>query len=176
MINFEIIDSQVGANPTPVPSLTLNMGDIEPDNIVVGIWWMTASLEGDFTNFQATFQHTDALGGIETSVVQSVKIHEMNHVVEITYPSDDGIPDFLCNDTTNVDALPDDVYSSDGNVYPVTSLTGATASGTFNGSGSTITVSDVADIIPPGFTYFQLPDPSQGSCPSPRPCGRMAPP
>ena len=33
----------------------------------------------------------------------------MNHVVEITCPSDDRVPDFLCNDTTNVDALPDDV-------------------------------------------------------------------
>jgi hypothetical protein len=123
---------------------------------------MTASLEGNFTNFQATFQHSDALGGLETSLVQGVKIHEMNHVVEITCPDDDGIPDFLCNDTTNVDALPDDVYSSDGNVYPVTSLTGATTSGVFSGVNSIITVSDVADIIPAGFVYFQLDDPSQG--------------
>jgi hypothetical protein len=27
---------------------------------------------------------------------------------------DDGIPDFLVNDTTNVDALPNNVYSSAG--------------------------------------------------------------
>src|SRR5208283_3760454 len=124
--------------------------------------WMTASLEGNFTNFQATFQHLDALGGQETSLVDSVKIHEMNHVVEITCPSDDGIPDFLCNDTSNVDALPDNVYSSDGSVYPVTSLSGATSSGSVSGVNSTITVSDVADLIPSGFVYFELPDPSLG--------------
>jgi hypothetical protein len=162
LINFQIISSDVGTNATPIPSLTLNMGDIDPGTNVVGIWWMTSSLEGEFTNFQATFQHLDALGGLETSLVQSVKIHEMNHVVEITCPSNDGIPDFLCNDTTNVDALPDDVYSSDGNVYPVTSLTGATSTNSVSGVNSTITVSDVQDIIPSGFVYFQLPDPSLG--------------
>jgi hypothetical protein len=162
LISFQIISSDVGTNATPVPSLTLDMGDIDPGTNVVGIWWMTSSLEGEFTNFQATFQHLDSLGGQETSLVQSVKIHEMNHVVEITCPNNDGIPDFLCNDTTNVDALPDDVYSSDGNVYPVTSLTGATATGSVSGVNSTITVTDVQDIIPSGFVYFQLPDPSQG--------------
>ncbi len=46
----------------------------------------------------------------------------MNHVVRLTAPTDDGLPDFLVNDTTNVDALPDIVYSSDGSTYPVTSL------------------------------------------------------
>jgi hypothetical protein len=162
LINFEIISSEVGASMTPVPSLTLNLGNINPGANVEGIWFMTSSLEGDFTNFQATFQHSDALGGLETSLVQGVKIHEMNHVVEIACPSDDGIPDFLCNDTTNVDALPDNVYSSDGNVYPVTSLAGAVSSGVVSGVNSSITVNDAADIIPAGFVYFQLPDPSGG--------------
>jgi hypothetical protein len=41
-------------------------------------------------------------------------------------------------------------------------LTGATASGGVSGINSIITVSDVADIIPSGFVYFQLPDPSAG--------------
>ena len=162
LIDFEIISSDVGTNATPVPSLTLNLGDIDPGTNVVGIWWLTSSLEGSFTNFLATFQHLDALGGQETSLVNSVRIHELNHVVQITCPSDDGIPDFLCNDTTNVDAPPNNVYSSDGNVYPVTSLTGAMATGTVVGVNSTITITDAADIIPPGFVYFELPDPSLG--------------
>jgi len=146
-----------------VPSFTLNMGNINPGTNVVGIWFMTASLEGDFTNFQASFQHSDALGGTETSVINSVTIHEMNHVVRITCPDDDMIPDFLCNDTPVVDALPNDVYSSDGNVYPVTSLTGAVAAGAVTVSSPIVTVSDTADIIPGGFVYFELPDPSGGT-------------
>jgi len=162
LINFQIISSAVGTNLTPVPSLTLNLGNINPGTNAEGIWWMTSSLEGDFTNFQATFQHSDALGGLETSLVQGVKIHEMNHVVEITCPNDDSLPDFLCNDTTNVDALPNDVYSSDGNVYPVTSLTGATTTNLVTSVNTTITVKDVADNIPSGFVYFQLVDPSGG--------------
>ena len=148
-----------------MPSLTLDLGDIDPGTNAVGIWWLASSLEGDFINFSATFQHSDALGGLETSLIQGVAIHEMNHVVRITYPSDDRIPDFLCNDTTNVDALPDNVYSSDGNVYPVTSLTGASASGSVTSANSSVTISDVADNIPSGFVYFQLADPSGASLP-----------
>ena len=161
LINFQIIDSQAGDSLSPVPSLTLDFGDIDPGTNAVGIWWMTSSLEGDFINFSSTFRHSDALGGLETSLIQGVTIHEMNHVVRITYPSDDGIPDFLCNDTTNVDALPDNVYSSDGNVYPVTSLTGATASsGCDQCVNSSVTISDWRTSFPEGFVYFQLPDPS----------------
>ena len=162
LINFQIIDSQAGTNSSLVPSLTLDLGNLSPNSSAVGLWWMTASLEGNFTNFQATFQHSDALGGLETSVVSGVNIHEMNHVVRITSPNDDGLPDFLCNDSTNVDALPNYVYSSDGAVYPVTSLTNVTASGLATTLSPTITVSDPTDIMPTNFVYFQFVDPSGG--------------
>jgi hypothetical protein len=35
----------------------------------------------------------------------------MNHIVRITVPEDDGIPGFLVNDPTNIEGLPDDVFS-----------------------------------------------------------------
>ena len=162
LINFQIIDSQAGTNSSLVPSLTLDLGNLKPNTSAVGLWWMTASLEGNFTNFQATFQHSDALGGLETSVVSGVSLHEMNHVVRITSPADDGLPDFLCNDSTNVDALPNFVYASDGAVYPVTSLTNVTAGGPVTLFTSTVTVSDPTDIMPTNFVYFQFVDPSGG--------------
>jgi hypothetical protein len=124
------------------------------------VWLMTSTLEGAFISYSATFQHVDALGATNTSLVNSVTIHAMNHIVRLTVPADDGIPDFLVNDTTNVDALPNNVYSSTGPVFPVTSLTNVTVNGTLSGTQSNITVTVSA---PPGFVYLQFPDPSAGT-------------
>jgi hypothetical protein len=120
---------------------------------------MTSTLEGAFISYNATFQHIDALGATNDSLVNSVAIHEMNHIVRISVPEDDGIPDFLVNDTTNVDALPDNVYSSAGPVFPVTSITNVNA-GTLAPGQTNITVTVSA---PPGWIYLQFPDPSAGT-------------
>ena len=123
VIAFEIIGSQAGTNQLPSPSLTMDLGAIPAGGDATGVWLMTSTLEGAFIGYSAIFQHIDALGATNTSLINSVAIHEMNHIVRLTVPEDDGIPDFLVNDTTNVDALPDNVYSSTGPVFPVTSLT-----------------------------------------------------
>jgi len=160
LIAFELIGSQSGTNPLPSPSLTMDLGAIPPGGDVTGLWLMTSTLEGSFISYSATFAHVDALGATNTSLVNSVAIHEMNHVVRVTVPTDDGIPDFLVNDTTNVDALPNNVYSSAGPVFPVTSLTNATVSGTLSGTQSNISVNVSA---PAGWVYIEFPDPSAGT-------------
>jgi hypothetical protein len=161
IISFELIGSQVGTNQSVSPSLTLDLGDIGPGTNAVGVWLMTCSLEGSFISYKASFEHTDALGGTNTSLVDSVAIHEMNHIVRVTYPSDDGIPDFLVNDTTNVDAPPGRVYSSDGSVYPVTSLSNATTTGIPTVAAPTATITVASP--PAGFIYVEVPDPGAGA-------------
>jgi hypothetical protein len=160
IIAFELIGSQAGTNELPSPSLTMDLGAIPPGGDATGVWLMTSTLEGAFISYSATFRHVDALGATNTSLVNSVTIHEMNHIVRITVPEDDGIPDFLVNDTTNVDALPDNVYSSEGPVFPVISLTNVTVNGTLSGMQSNITVTVSA---PPGWVYLEFADPSDGT-------------
>ena len=160
LIAFELIGSQAGTNQSPSPSLTMDLGAIPAGGDAAGVWLMTSTLEGAFINYNAVFKEVNALGVTNTSLVNSIAIHEMNHLVRITVPEDDGVPDFLVNDTTNVDALPDNVYSSAGPVFPVTSLTNVTVSGAPSGSQSNVTVTVSA---PPGWVYLQFPDPSAGN-------------
>jgi hypothetical protein len=160
IIAFELIGSQAGTNLLPSPSLTMDLGAIPPGGDATGLWLMTSTLEGAFISYSATFRHVDALGTTNTSLVNSVTIHEMNHIVRITVPEDDGTPDFLVNDTTNLDALPGKVYSSAGPVFSVTSLTNVAVNGTLSGTQSNVTVTVSA---PPGWVYLQFPDPSEGT-------------
>jgi len=160
LVNFQIVGSQVGTNQSVSPSLTLDLGNIGPGGSAVGLWWMTASLEGSFTDYSATFEHVDAFGQTNTSLIDSTVIHEMTHVVRITAPAaDDGIPDFLVNDSTNVDAPPNKVYSSDGSVFPVTSITNGMTVRT-NGNVVTITACDAPSS---GWVYLELPDSCGGT-------------
>jgi hypothetical protein len=78
-------------------------------------------------------------------------------------PTDDGLPDFLVNDTTNVDAPPGIVYSSDGTTYPVTS---------YINDGVTVgvpsaTVTNITVNVPPaaGWAYYEIIDPGNDNYP-----------
>src|SRR5262249_10531939 len=112
--------------------------------------------------FAATFQHVDDFGNTNTSIINSVRIHELNHVVEITVPTDDALPDYLVNDTTNVDALPDVVYASDGTTSPVSSVTSGGTTGTPTPDNLVITASAS---VPAGYSYMEFVDPGGGVYP-----------
>ncbi|MDB6065752.1 MAG: delta-60 repeat domain protein [Pedosphaera sp.] len=162
VIAFQLIGSQVGTNPSVSPSLTLNLGGIGPQGSAEGLWYMTSTLEGDFTSFSATYRHVDDFGHTNTSLISSLRTHEMNHVVRIFAPADDGLPDFLVNDTTNVDALPDIVYSSAGSTAPVTSLANASTAGAPSGVNSNVTLTAS---VPSGYVYLEVVDPGAGIYP-----------
>ncbi|MCK5000127.1 MAG: hypothetical protein KAS23_11340, partial [Anaerohalosphaera sp.] len=155
LINFQIIGTRIGTEEV-TPSLAVNLGDIAPDSAVVAQWLMTASLQGEFIEYYASYEHIDGLGDPRLSLIDSVDIHETEHVVYVEDPSD-GLPDFLTNDIPDVNDLPDHVFISDGSSEPVDVVTDASVNGT-------VTLEDLEvdlDIpqMPDGWTYIRLPDP-----------------
>jgi len=108
----------VNADPFP-PSLTVNLGNIDPGMTSVAMWMMTSSIQGKFIEYKATFEHVDGLGIPRLSLIDTVNIHELTHAVRVDNPSDDNKPDFLVNDVTDDDHLPDTLYNSTGPVEDV---------------------------------------------------------
>ena len=54
-------------------------------------------------------------GDPQLSIMESVLFHELLHVVQIDFPQDDGLPDFLVLSETKLDDVPDRIFtSSDG--------------------------------------------------------------
>jgi hypothetical protein len=113
LIDFRIIGSQVGDQPV-TPSLTLNMGNIGPGQTQTGVWQLTASLQGLFTDYSATFEQNDNFGNPKTSLIDSVNIHTLIDAVEDDRPGADHVADFLVDDDHDPNALPDTLYLSDG--------------------------------------------------------------
>lgn len=159
LIGFKLIGSQVNVAPVS-PSLKVDLGDIEPGQAAVARWWMTSSLQGQFIDYSAKFKHLDGLGNTGLSLLDSVKIHELEHVVRVETPSDDERPDFLANDVTDAQKLPDRLYQSDGSTSPVSALVGGTTDGAV--TDGHLQVKLTLPARPTGWTYLRMEDPSGG--------------
>ncbi|MGB8170597.1 MAG: CARDB domain-containing protein, partial [Chthoniobacteraceae bacterium] len=154
LIDFKIIGAQVGAEARE-PSLTVNLGDIDPGEAQVAQFILTASLQGKFIDYQASYEHADELGGQATSLIDGVEIHELIHVVRDDRPAADDLPDFLTNEVADVGSLPDTLYLSTGVIAPVNLATNASATiGTLQGA--------LTANMPTGWSYVDLADPGAG--------------
>jgi len=158
LINFQIIGAQVnGQNLTP--SLTANFGDVNAGTINIARWLLTSSLQGEFEDYNATFQSADDFGNKKTATIQDVAIHEMIHLVQAQGALEDGKPDFLVNDIPNAGNLPDTIYLSDGTTNPVSAL--ETSSIDSPPSAGHLQVRLTAPMAG-GWTYLLAPDPGNG--------------
>ncbi|MCD0463182.1 dockerin type I domain-containing protein [Roseiconus lacunae] len=120
LIDFEIISTLVNGGSAE-PTLTADFGDLPAHSTAVAMWQMVASLQGLFVDYKASFRHLDPSGDPRLSLIKSVEIHEMIRPVQAVtgQSSDDGLPDFLVNDSADPLDLPDTLYTSSGEVFPV---------------------------------------------------------
>ncbi len=156
LIHFEMIGAQLGLEPL-APELTVDLGDIEPGELNVIQWVMISTLQGEFTDFEATFVHTDAIGDANISLFESVEIHPMDHVIRIDDPGDDNLPDFLVDDVLDPDDYPDIIYSSEGFTLPVNLAVDASVD--HNPETGNLIVHLTAD-MPTGWAYLRMDDPA----------------
>ncbi|MDB6056328.1 MAG: hypothetical protein JWO95_172, partial [Verrucomicrobiales bacterium] len=167
LINFAIIGTEVG-NQALTPSLSATLGDIDPASAKQVVWDMTSTLQGKFIEFDASFTHVNDLGRTNTSLINSVQIHELTHKVLANriaqYDSgaaviDDDVPDFLVNDVPDPGNLPDVLYVSDGSTAGVNVRTNATVDSPAAAGHLQVHVSINTSN---GWNYVQIPDPGAG--------------
>ena len=158
LATFQIIGTQVGTQAV-TPSLTTNFGDIDPGATGDAEFLVTSSLQGQFTNFTATFKHSNALGGTQTSLIKSVTTHDLVHAVEAQFPTDDHQPDYLVDDTPNPNHYPDTLYLSDGTVATVNVAANSATTGTVSDSSRSV---QLTANMTSGWSYIKVADPGAG--------------
>jgi hypothetical protein len=153
--DFKIIATEV-AGRNLEPSLTVDFGRIEPGANAIGRWLMTSTILGGFIDYSATFEHLDAIGDRQLSLIAGVQIHELIQIVRAPGALDDGRPDFLVNDVPDLYDRPDTLHLSDGSVAPVSLVTEA-------GFDHPPTVGNLIvqmnAPLPGGWAYLRVPDP-----------------
>ena len=112
LVTFKIIGTRIGSEKV-TPSLAIDFGDIQAMETRVARWLMISSLQGEFTNYSASFEYMNPLGDPRLSVLDELVIHDLIRNVRIYKDSeDDGVLDFLVNDKNDLYSFPDALYSS----------------------------------------------------------------
>ena len=159
----QLLGSRVNDSSLSNANLTVNLGDLHPNQATKGAWDMIVTFSGTFLSVSASFTHSDALGGQKTSLIKSVNAYLFSHEVLDDQPGKDNVRDFLADTSGNLDSInnliPDSLYESQGGLYPVNLLTNAAVVG----SGNPFQVSLTASIS--GWGYMRLADPGQAKLP-----------
>lgn len=154
-IDFKLLGSRIDNQPAD-PNLNLALGQIDPGASRTVIWDFTSTLQGKFIDYRASFEHVDALGGKSLSLIESVKLHELIHVVQDERAGSDALPDFLVNDAPDADNLPDQVYLSNGLNEAVELATNPVVDGPATPTDLSVRLTAT---VKAGWNYLRLPNP-----------------
>jgi hypothetical protein len=113
-INFTLIGSYVQGTQVS-NSLKMVFGDIQPGQTVIGYWLMVSSLNGTFTEFTATYTHSSALGGEETSLI-TVSTHILMRDIMI---NDTSFAFLIGTNNTTPEQIVDPSTGASATVIPV---------------------------------------------------------
>lgn len=151
----QLIGCRVMDAPLDRSSLTVNIGDIDPGQARVAAWDMITSLSGTFTEFKASYTHAPEFGGEETSLIRSITAHFLVREVIDDRVGRDSVRDFLADTDRDSEQLPDTLYTSVGELFPVNVAPNTRV--VPSGGGF------VAEAIPlvEGAGYFRVNDPAQ---------------
>ena len=129
----QLLGTRVNDSPLATGDLTVNLGNLQPGQAAKGAWDMIVTLSGTFLSVAASYTHSSALGGAETSLIKSVNAYLFLREVLDDQPGRDGIRDFLTDTSGTLDSvgnlIPDSLYESQGGVYPVNMLSNAAVAG-----------------------------------------------
>ena len=163
LIVAQLLGSRVNDSALSNANLTVNLGDLQPGRAAKGAWDMIVSLSGTFLSVSANYTHSTTLGGQETSLIKGVNAYLFLHEVLDDQPGRDNLKDFLADTSATVDSIgnlvPDSLYESEGNVFPVNFLTNAVVAS----SGNPFQVNLNANFS--GWGYLRLNDPGQALLP-----------
>ena len=119
LIDFAIIGSSLDGKDCNLGSENIDFGNIDAHSAKTGVWWMTSSLLGHFNKYEASVVHANSFGNPELSLVKGIAVHELIKTVDAYGVKEDGIVDFLVNDTKDENDTPDAIYYSSGGFDPV---------------------------------------------------------
>lgn len=160
LIDFAIIGSSLDGKEKNLGSENIDFGNIDPQSAKTGVWWLTSSLLGHFTKYEASVVHANSYGNPELSLVKGIAVHELIKTVDAYGVKEDNVLDFLVNDNKDDHDTPDAIYYSSGGkdeVYEAQSVSLDKSKVADNDTVVTLTVTPSRS----GWNYTQTSDPGR---------------
>lgn len=160
-IDFQLIGSNLQGQPANLGVTNIQFGTVPARQTRIGQWYLTSSLLGYFSDYDAQVVHNNSFGNPELSLVQGAELHELTKSIRAYGSQEDGITDFLVNDFFDPFDVPDVIYFSQGDtVAPVDQAT----TGSFSAPVGPPSFTNVLSVTPSenGWNYIKLDDPGNG--------------
>lgn len=119
-------------------------------------WWLTSSLTGHFTSYEASYTHVTSYDNPDLSLIDTVRVHELIHGFTAGDDGQKPLRGFLVNDLPDANDLPDVIHFTDATDAPV-SLSTATIT---RKSSTQYWLTVNAGV--PGWNYGSVLDPTLG--------------
>ncbi|MDI9404299.1 MAG: CARDB domain-containing protein, partial [Limnohabitans sp.] len=157
LIDFQLLGTRLGLQPL-TPNLAVHLGDIPADSAQTVRWIMLSSLQGRFVDYDATVESRNGFGDPSLSLVDSVEIFPLTHVVRALGDVRDRLPDFLVDEIPDAQDLADRLHRSDGPVDAVVAVTSGLVERDDSKLEATVQVT-----MPTGWAYIRLNDPFENA-------------
>ena len=119
LIKFLMTSCAMNGELRPIGMTSIPFGTIESHTNGIAEWYFTSSLIGRVINSTAHVVHNNSYGNPDLSLVSSVNTHELIKAIRAYGTLEDGINDFLVNETTGFSHIPDKLYFSNGDTTNV---------------------------------------------------------
>jgi hypothetical protein len=156
-IDFAMYGASFNGSPRQLGLTEIRFGNIESGQTAVGEWLFTSSLLGHFVSYEAHVIHNSSYGNQDLSLVSHLDIHELIHPIYAYGNLDDGINDFLVNDSPDAYDTPDSIYFSNGGKTSVGVVDGISFDHLVSPSDTIVTLTVVPSRV--GWNYGVTDDP-----------------
>ncbi len=160
LIQFNMVGSTMNGVPRPIGLTDIPFGTIESNSAGIAEWYFTSSLLARVISTTPRVIHNNSWGNPQLSLVTELHSHELIKAVNAYGDLEDGINDFLVNETVDFNHTPDIIYFSHGGTAPVGKMLAAFTEGTLTNTNRTVQL-----IVTPnseGWNYACVDDPAEG--------------
>ena len=160
LIQFDMMGSAMNGEERPLGLTDIPFGTIASHTAGIAEWYFTSSLLARVIHTTPHVIHNNSYGNPKLSLVTELHSHELIKAITVYGDLDDGINDFMVNETSDFGHTPDMIYFSHGGTSVVKKALSAQSTGSFTLQNSTVTL----NLTPrsAGWNYACTDDPGEG--------------
>ena len=160
LIQFNMVSSAMNGEPRPLGLTDIPFGTIASHTAGIAEWYFTSSLLARVISSTPRVIHNNSYGNPKLSLVTELHSHDLIRAISAYGTLEDGINDFLVNETPDMYHVPDMIYFSHGGTALVSKVLVASTEGTLTNTNREVQL--VLNNTSVGWNYACVDDPAEG--------------
>ncbi len=136
LVDFNWVDAALDGSSAHIGWQNVNVGTVPAQGFRMAQWWLTSSLQGHFTDIDASYTRLNSNGNPDFDLIKDVRKHTL---IRSIAADGDAYPDFLVSDNRH-DGIPDMIHTASGGEYDAMPVYAAANALIANGGANSATL------------------------------------